>query len=111
MKMVDRYNVTDDEGNDTYQEVFEAVDADIMQYTRMKDVKGKEICEGDIVKVSERMAGEDFIGKVIYDESEGCYFIIRGSEKGKSYCKITIDLEDYSHYVIGNIYENPELLK
>lgn len=109
MKMVDRYNVTDDEGNDTYQEVFEAVEADIMQYTGMKDVNGKEICEGDIVKVSERMAGEDFIGKVIYDESEGCYFIIRGSEK--SYCKITIDLEDYSHYVIGNIYENPELLK
>ncbi len=37
---------------------------------------------------------------------EGCYFIIRGSER--SYCKITIDLEDYSHYVIGNIYENPD---
>lgn len=108
MKIVDRYNVTDDNGKWYYQEMLEAVDADIMQYTGMKDAKGKEICEGDIVKVSECMAGEDFIGKVIYDELEGCYFIIRGSEK--SYCKITIDLEDYCHYVIGNIYENPGLL-
>lgn len=83
-------------------------DVDIMQFTGMKDASGKEIYEGDIIKVEERMAGNDFIGKAVYDELEGCYFVIRGNEK--SYCKITFDLEDYAHYVIGNIYYNPELL-
>lgn len=82
--------------------------ADIMQYTGIKDAEGKEIYEGDIVKASECIPGEDFIGKVIYDEWGGCYFMIREGEG--NYCKITIDLEYYSHYVIGNIYENPELL-
>lgn len=82
--------------------------AELMQYTGMKDINGKEIYEDDIVKVSERMAGEDFIGKVIYDKSEGCYLIMQGNERNN--CKIIFDLDDFSHYVIGNIYENLELL-
>ena len=83
-------------------------DANIMQYTGIKDCNGKEIYEDDIVKVKERIAGEDFIGKVIYDKTEGCYWIMQGD---KNNCfKTTFNFETYEHYVIGNIYENPELL-
>ena len=88
--------------------LLKSCNVEITQYTGLKDVDEKEIYEGDIVKVFERMAGEDFIGKVIYDETEGCYWIMQGNER--NHCKITFDLEDYSHYVIGNIYENSELL-
>ena len=107
MKMVDRYNVTDDEGNETYQEVFKAVDADIMQCIGRKDSEGKEIYEGDIVEIDDYF-GENFIGRVIYDEIDAGYWIMKGDEK--KYFKMTFDLEGYLHYVVGNIYENPELL-
>lgn len=81
----------------------------LMQWTGMKDINGNEIYEGDIIKVHERMAGNDFVGKVIYDKSEGCYWLLEGGEK--NHCKITFNLEDYSHEIIGNIFENEELLE
>ena len=107
MKMVDRYNVTDDEGNDTYQEVFEAVEADIMQYTGMKDVNGKEIYEGDIVKIKFMSMLEDkhFIGEVkFYDGS----FMVDNEKLQKAHFLFReFDVLE----VIENIYETLELLK
>lgn len=108
MKMIDRYNVTDDEGNDTYQEVFKAVEADIMQYIGLKDKNGKEIYEGDIVEyeIDSPGLGEYFKGVVEF--YNGFYYI-----KSKRTDNI-MDLTDYETNnltIIGNIYENPELLE
>ena len=83
-------------------------DVVIMQYTGLKDVKGKEIYEGDIVKYDH----EDgvVIAKIVFkdhdDESMNiagfAYEYIR-TEEGKE--DETCDLT-----VIGNIYENPNLI-
>lgn len=82
-------------------------DVEVMQYTGLKDSNGNEIYEGDIVKIEDYF-GEDIIGRVIYDEATAGYVFHKGNER--NYFQMTLDLEGYVHYVIGNIYENPELL-
>ena len=72
---------------------------EIMQYTGLKDIAGDEIYEGDIVKD----ISDEIIGYIEY--SDGGYVIV--------YDDITEELNaDESAYleVVGNIFENPELL-
>ncbi|CAF1778189.1 hypothetical protein NRS6094_04341 [Bacillus subtilis] len=80
-----------------------------MQYTGFKDKNGREIYEGDIVKVTngaEELGGVDTgIGRVEWLTKWGFWNV----------SKIENGLGDllFNGYVevIGNIYENPELLE
>lgn len=74
-------------------------DIELMQYTGLKDKNGKEIYEGDILFESFR---EEYL-KVVFENGS-----FRAEADGYS-----SDLEgyDYSCEVIGNIYENPELIE
>lgn len=83
-------------------------DIEVMQYIGLKDSNKNEIYEGDIVKIEDYF-GDDIIGRVIYDETTAGYVFKKGTKK--SYFLMGLDLEGYVHYVIGNIYENPELLE
>ncbi|RAL57344.1 hypothetical protein BSK20_03655 [SR1 bacterium human oral taxon HOT-345] len=68
-----------------------------MQFTGLLDKNGKEIYEGDIVKIEDQFWG------VYRDESYLEYFIMNGESNEPMY--------SYAHYeVVGNIYENPELV-
>lgn len=71
----------------------------VMQYTGLKDKNGIEIYEGDIVK-----AGDGLAYYVYYDEDYASFRLRRKN------AKYALDLY-LKCEVIGNIYENPELLK
>jgi hypothetical protein len=69
----------------------------LMQYTGLKDKNGKDIYEGDILDWPTKSVHED--GVVRYIENG---FWLKNWE-GKSHWP-------YNSTVIGNIYENPDLL-
>ena len=80
---------------------------ELMQYTGLKDKNGVEIYEGDIVETVYN--GEVFAGVVVYDLSEVDFKVTDGKEKyGRNFQYLTGNDENE---VLGNIYENPELLE
>lgn len=74
------------------------------QFTGKYDIHGTEIYEGDIVRF-QRREGEAFIGEIAYIEEYGAYFVIHSGISDNQ-------LYAFSQYeVIGNIFENQELLE
>lgn len=78
---------------------------EIMQYTGLKDKNGKEIYEGDVVKVFTNK--EWRIGIIIYEHSGFTIDVTNNKELEYGRTSIIENLTE----VIGNIYDNPELLK
>lgn len=74
-----------------------------MQYTGLKDKNGREIYEGDVVRI-------DDLGIGIVDYEEGRFAMRRREERfcWPVYCRI--DHSPFVPEVIGNIHDNPELL-
>ena len=81
----------------------EANNVVFMQYTGLKDKNGKEIYEGDIDEYSKT--------QVIYLLEEGGFCLARFDEKGRVSARTRLNNgNEKCLEVIGNIYENPELL-
>ena len=97
-------------GNGGYHNI---KDIELMQYTGLDDSSGKKIYEGDIVKSTfhSRIDGATTdIYVVEYDNVNPC-FVMQSitSEYQREYDFVQVDLR--TNEVIGNIYENKELLK
>lgn len=83
--------------------------AAVMEYTGLKDKNGKEVWEGDIVKCSSGcphvIEWRDEIGGKYGGGMPGWYLSGLLSGYGEGYAWIG------SEEIIGNVYQNPELLK
>lgn len=79
-------------------------DIELMQYTGLKDKNNKEIYEGDIVK----LRANHGIGVVKYYDEWGAFVVEYIKPRPLAVLGMNYYKEDIE--VIGNIYENSELL-
>ena len=91
---------------DSFNEILDlarAGELPLMQYTGLKDKNGKEVWEGDIVR------------KTIRDRDGKLHKFIEAIKWSKQRLAWYSDIAPlstlYDYEVIGNIYENPELLE
>jgi len=92
---------------------------ELMQYTNLKDRNGREIYEGDIARVKQTVWGYvEHLIKIIWDEEDARFTNIVIKKIGEDRHNTPDEGEGWSMNVIrdwveviGNIHENPELLK
>lgn len=79
------------------------------RYTGLKDSKGTEIYEGDIlfIKLS---SGQTLEGNVIYEPDRGGYIVIwKSNLTPRQQCYVGLNCDtSFESAVIGNIFENPK---
>lgn len=82
--------------------------APVMQYTGLNDKKGTEIYEGDVVDIQHPCWSE----KCLVEFSNGSFIFrgLNGLSKDVIVPGYTFMRETWEIVVLGNIYENPELL-
>ena len=82
----------------------------LMQSTGLKDKNGKEIYEGDIVKY--KASCNTFTEEVAYDKNFAGFGVMDAyADIIFSFGELAEDIGLHSLEVVGNKYENPELLK
>lgn len=86
----------------------------LMQYVGLKDRQGKEIYEGDIVKVFWVDAvNDEAMHKVVwnpYDNSYPAFDLVPQIDCDCNAFSYLFEDSEYEIEVIGNIYQNPELI-
>lgn len=90
--------------------LWEFDDVIVMQSTGLKDKNGKEIFEGDIVQFEDCYIETDFIcsNRGIVKWSQGGFTI---TDRFSVKMEDLLDGDSLDVEIIGNIYENPELIE
>lgn len=93
---------------------------ELMQFTGLKDCEGVDIYEGDILKINDIYRDDDgaeftenHISIVEWNEKHA-RFIVNLKEDGEYYYSGINDFYEFDFddiEVIGNVFENPELVK
>lgn len=95
------------EPNEAYA-MFDIRYFEFMQSTGLKDKNGTEIFEGDIVRIKSS-DGVDYKAVIMF--KDGGFCAVDGIEDNYSTRRYQLHKGDFELEVIGNIYENPELLE
>ena len=83
----------------------------LQQYTGLKDKNGREIYEGDIVQYNRRSSYDGINFEVKWSEDNWGWVLV---SKNKDYLVNERTPEGYRYEfieIVGNIFENPDLLK
>lgn len=102
---------------DTYC-IRNVIPSTVGQYTGLTDKNGKKIFEGDIVKITDRNVCFETMAVIEFGNPNGLYnwgWQLKPLENKPFAIEILhwVDMEDSGAFieVIGNIHDNPELLK
>lgn len=112
--------VSDNQWTETIGKMLDSFeDEDLMQWTGLKDKKGKEIYEGDIIKISYGTVNFENKKEIVTDvyfekaafryrhkDGSGSVLDFNSVKIVRGYECITQDVE-----IIGNRFQNPELIK
>lgn len=105
-------NQSDKDGIIPFLDCLSNPNAVVMQYTGLKDTNGKEIYEGDIVETRLNVRGkpgsQNWASIIRYNEHVGAWQIAYRNS-GNDFSTDNIGFR-YFLTVIGNIFENPEML-
>lgn len=80
----------------------------LCQYTGLKNFNGKEIYEGDIVRA---VGFSKWIGVVEYSDENQAFIFDDLDKKYRGESTVFMNQFDDGFEILGNIYENPKLLK
>jgi uncharacterized phage protein (TIGR01671 family) len=81
----------------------------LMQFTGLVDKDGKEIYEGDIITIDSEFDKKHYKGNVYWNWKLGM-FRMKSFDR-ESFFGVLLTQPHYEAKVIGNIFQNPELLK
>lgn len=96
--------------DETYWNTIPFDDVKLMQFTELKDKNGKEIFEGDIVKY--KLEEKTFTDIASFNKFFACFGL--EDDTGDWFCSFDWLLENIKQddiEAVGNVYENPELLR
>ena len=82
---------------------------ELMQSTGLKDKNGKEIFEGDVLAIETDEGVTNL--KVFWDEKHALFMFESKKYNEKDLLAELVEDNTYPFEIIGNIYENPELLE
>jgi uncharacterized phage protein (TIGR01671 family) len=89
---------------------YDTDDLVFVQYTGLNDSNDDPIYEGDILK-NHYDVGNNIIGQVLYESDHGGYiFQWKRKGRGQDYKNLNCDVS-FESVIVGNIFEQSELLK